>query len=186
MITWMTRQSIGKTMKDMHETELVTGLEDTKYIFDVVTGMEIPDNPKEPVYKMWNGHEFALGIYGMMMPMELTMNRNIADKTFWHFKHAIDEMKLAFLAEGLAWGYVPPAWFRDLDVLRSHRSNLARRRPDKYGEKWPKIQEDMPYLWPIVDDEGEYKIMMSKADKELLAAGELFLTPEQMERVANL
>lgn len=185
MITWMTRRDMPRTMKDLTDKDLIIGLEDCKHIFDVVTGMTSPDGNR-PVYKMWSQYEFALGIYGMLMSMELTMNRHVADKTFWHFKDAIAEMKKSFAMEDVSFTYEKPPWFEDTDVLMSHRSNLVRRYPERYGDKWKSVQEDMPYLWPIITEDGDYDLFLSKADKAKLESGEVYLTDDQKMKVANI
>jgi hypothetical protein len=56
-----------------------------------------------------------------------------------------------------------------------------RRWPSTYS--FPRNPKDMPYLWPIVDDDGGYTLRLSKYDRELLAKGERSLSKNILERI---
>jgi hypothetical protein len=71
----------------------------------------------------------------------------------------------------------PPPWIRDKWVLRSHRSNLMRKAPHIYGDKYDGTPENMPYLWPVIDHmkPDGYYLRLSKPDMARLATGERVL-----------
>ena len=41
-----------------------------------------------------------------------------------------------------------PPWIGDEDFHLSHRSNLIRKDPEFYGEVFPDVPDDLPYVWP--------------------------------------
>lgn len=190
MITYVTHRGYGATAAALDDRKLGRQRVEAQEIFNTLTlGEELP---KDPVYRMWEGYEFALGIYCMMLCMEFTMHRGIADKIFWEVAAALKEMKRS----DASFSMEHPPWHDDKDVMRSHRSNLLRLQNEgdavaghdylkHFGKATPK---NMPYLWPILDESQEdgYKLMVSKSDKALLAAGKRELPDAIAERVANL
>ncbi len=135
-----------------------------------------------PASYMWKGYEYALCIYGMMICLEWGNNRRFKDKQLFRL-HELSV--LAARRPGHEAGYVSPPWFGDVNLMRSHRSNLIRKDAETYGDRWPGTPENMPYLWPIAQDDG-YVLKVSKADKKLLAAGERSLPPHIAAEVDNL
>lgn len=181
----MTRSSFGQTAADLDNVQLNRCMTDTTIIFDILTG-GVESHPREnhPAVKMWTGYEFALGTYAMMFCMEWSGQRGFTGhKCFWYLSKAIKAMK----ADDPGFVYEPPPWFRDRDVLASHRSNLLRRYPLQYDDAWNNCPENWPYIWPVIDfDRPEgYKLMLSKADKERLRSGERVLPAKQKERISN-
>jgi len=142
---------------------------------------EVPAN--HPVLRMWTGYEYGLGIYGMLFCLEWCMGRGYQDKVMWDFKEAMDSWR----REDRTLYFEYPPWREDLDVIRSHRSNLLRRDPKNYRGKWKDAPEIWPYIWPICDDSEEagYKLLLSKSDKGRIASGERVLPEEVMERISN-
>lgn len=146
--------------------------------------------PHHPINAAWRGYEYGLAVYGMQMCMEWNTKRRFADTMFFHFKRAVEQMRL----ENPDVAFASPPWRGDADVMRSHRSNLIRKQDagevkgTDYRKRFPKTPELMPYLWPFVDkdDKTKYELLVSKADKVRLANGERVLPPEIAERVANL
>lgn len=188
MITWLTHMSYGKTARALDDRTLGHQRVEAFELFDALLGGGDESLLRRPVAKMWVGCEYALGVYGMLMCMEWTNSRGCADSLFFKFYNAIQEIK----KEEQDFSYVEPPWFRDVDVLRSHRSNLIRRQRehgtgqhylDQFGKKTP---DSMPYLWPVMDDRGGYKLLVTKAEKELLRTGDRKLPSSTKARVANL
>jgi hypothetical protein len=68
--------------------------------------------------------------------------------------------------------------------MRSHRSNLVREDPKKYGKVFKGTPKNMPYLWPVCYDDGTYDLIVSKADEKLLRAGKRVLPPGIKKRLA--
>lgn len=188
MITWMTRRSMGLTAADLDTPRLALQLKQTKLILDKMGGLEVEDIPdNHPVLRMWEGYDIALCIYGMMMSAEWHMNRGYADKSCFEFFDICQEIKAALREEDQPTAFVSPPWFQDVDVLRSHRSNLLRRKHKFYSDVWTKIDEGWPYIWPFIDEDEEdgYKLMLSKSDKDRLARKERTLPKDVLRRIAN-
>ncbi len=178
MQTFMTQMSYSRTFADLDNQRLgKQRLEALQTLKQLIYGEG--GYPNHPVNYMWRGYESALVIYGMFCCMEWSMKRGYDDKMFWEFASIARDMK----ADDVYY-YESPPWFRDKDFLRSHRSNLIRKDPEQYQYTGTPLL--MPYLWPVVDDEGGYELKVSKADKTRLAAGERKIPEEIAERVANL
>lgn len=183
-MTWLTYRSFGKTAESLDNGALKLQLRNTCTLFDILTGIK-PDHPKKdhPTVRMWRGYEYALGISGMCMGMEWTLKRGFAEmEEFYFLYRAIKEVKKT--DEDFV--YEPPPWFRDADVLLSHRSNLARRDPITYGKKWKQCPENWPYLWPVVDGVGGYQLYVSRVDKGHLRDKKRTLPTSVQDRVVNL
>ena len=48
----------------------------------------------------------------------------------------------------IAAGALPP-WLGDPALHRSHQSNLVRKDPAFYKERFPDVPDDLPYVWPV-------------------------------------
>jgi hypothetical protein len=132
-----------------------------------------------PLLRMWIGYEAALAAYTVAAAATLVRygvtvaSRSLAlSQTVAELRRDDDPMPL-----------VMPPWLTDTDVLRSHRSNLMRRWPDAYA--WKGTPTNLPYLWPIVDDEGGYVLKLSKYDKGLIASGDRVLPKTIAERIVS-
>lgn len=80
-----------------------------------------------------------------------------------------------------------PPWRDDLDLLRSHRSNLARRFPDEYPRQWANGDMAMwPYIWAFSDDDGGYGLFISKQERDMLKRGDRKLPKSVKKRIENL
>ena len=42
-----------------------------------------------------------------------------------------------------------PPWLGDDAFHRSHQSNLVRKLPEHYGDLFPDVPDDLPYIWPV-------------------------------------
>ena len=94
-----------------------------------------------PATLMWADHEFALCFYGYTMCME------------WKSRGYKDTMAERFLnarfINATAQKYmVLPEWFGNLQFHRSHQSNLVRKAPEYYKDKFPGVPNDLDYVWP--------------------------------------
>jgi hypothetical protein len=184
MITYLTMKGYGSTAKTLHDDLLELQREDVMALVDALTLDEssdiVPEN--DPVRFMWSGYEYALCIYGMFLCHEWTIRGNRC-KIFWELKHALDELGDSYMA---------PPWSKDLDVIRSHRSNLMRELPKLYSKTFKGTPPNMPYLWPAnawdvkTWEPMGYDLRLSKEDKALLEAGERHLPKRIRERIVNL
>jgi hypothetical protein len=181
-MTWMTYPSFGKTARDLTNEILKQQMGEVCDIFDILTGLK-PEHERanHPAVKMWEGYEFALGIYGMCLGQEFTFGRGYAEATeFWYLSKGIREIKRS----EPDFAYEPPPWMFDVDVLLSHRSNLARRHPVTFRSKWKNCPKDWPYLWPVLKGD-DYDLFLSRGDKRRLRDKSRKLPAEQLERVVN-
>lgn len=138
--------------------------------------------PHHPATKMWTGHERALALYGHIICSEW-IKRGFNDNTRPYFEtvyHEYEGQVIEYVTGGGA-DNIPidpwPWWFGHPDMVATHRDKLLRKLPNYYRQftggmnKWPGTQmvnPVMPYLWPNVDVEGEFKISQS----ELKRSGE--------------
>jgi hypothetical protein len=89
-----------------------------------------------PVALMWEGYIESLIEYGIACCQEW-IDRGYRDSCY-------GEMV------GHSWGYEPvkPWWLGNRNLHLSHRSNLLRKDPSHYRKYWPKLRDDLPYVWP--------------------------------------
>lgn len=181
----MTHMSYGKTARALDLRTLGhQRIEAFKVFNDLTQGVK----KRHPVYSMWDGYEFSLGIYTMMMCMEWVNHRGCADKIFYKVYRIIEEIK----RNDHRFTYVEPPWLKDKAVLRSHRSNLLRRENDgviageNYFRAFGNIDDDWPYIWPIIDLDEGYVLKISKVDRERLQNGERHLPSNVKKRIVNL
>lgn len=180
MMIWLTQISFGRTAQDLSDEHLAKLIEDYDKLVDHLSGEK--DLPKKnPVRYAWEGRLEAAIIGGMMTSLEFTNTRRYDDQVFWKFSKVADSL-------GDRFSYHPVAWFRDKDVIRSHRSALKARYPQVYGEKWPQTPTRMPILWPVVNPENPavYELRVSREDLPLVRSGKLKIPAEISERVVNL
>lgn len=95
-----------------------------------------------PATVMWRDHQEALAHYAIAMCDE------------WIARGYNDTMRDRFVAlAGRSLFFTDlPVWLNRQDVMLSHRSNLIRKRPDIYGPIWPDVSDDLPYVWPLANN----------------------------------
>lgn len=182
MITYLTRLSFLDTADDLADQQLIQQHDEARNVFNSM----VYDEPLEglpanhPLRKMWEGYEVALAAYTVCMALELTKRGYIAGLATNRVAGPVREMRRDYGVE-----FEVPPWFEDTDVMRSHRSNLIRRYPAAYGAAWKGTPANMPYIWPIVTEDG-YDLLLSKGDKALLASGERELPAPIKRKIKNL
>ena len=120
-----------------------------------------------PATKMWRGYEPALLTYAVAICWEW-IERGYKDSLLPYLL----DMRMQEKQEKSNYGYGfcdldPPSpevrilpaydapWWFDPDapiahaLIMSHRSNLIRKDPDYYGAKWPELDSDLEYVWPV-------------------------------------
>lgn len=91
-----------------------------------------------PAVRMWRGYAACLSLYGIAVCKE------------WRARGYKDNCLVQFLnihPDGPP-GCVQPPWLGDPAFHLSHKSNLVRKLPGHYGELWPGVPDDLPYVWP--------------------------------------
>lgn len=94
-----------------------------------------------PATKMWRGHEASLLRYQVCVCQEWT-DRGYRDTCWGKTLDLALEHHIAPRFDD------DPPWLGDEDLHLSHRSNLIRKKPEHYGELWPDVPADLPYVWP--------------------------------------
>jgi hypothetical protein len=104
-----------------------------------------------PAVLQWRGYEEALVRYGLTMCEEWT-GRGFDDTVAGTLRTtARDRLGLqrirtqATLADA---DRLPP-WLGRRAYHRSHQSSLVRKDPDHYRPHFPKVPDDLDYVWPV-------------------------------------
>lgn len=87
---------------------------------------------------MWRGYEYQLCLYGMAICNEWR-KRGYKD-TMWDRFFTTTALYRAHTTR--------PSWLGDEAFHRAHQSNLLRKDPAFYRPKFPKVPNDLPYVWP--------------------------------------
>lgn len=90
-----------------------------------------------PATKMWAGYEKELAFYGYVICKEWR-NRGYNDSLLPWFQErmcTIDDVEF-------------PWWIGVVGFHESHQSNLLRKDPEHYGQYFPDVPDDLPYVWP--------------------------------------
>lgn len=93
-----------------------------------------------PAVRMWTRHEAALCRYGLAVCHEW-IRRGYRDTLAARFHDALEVL-------APVWGEDPPAWLGRPDFHEAHRSNLIRKDPTFYRERFPDTRIGLPYIWP--------------------------------------
>jgi len=102
-------------------------------ILDLLEGRVNNNWINHPAVRMWGGYNMYLRYYYNTM-IEVWVNRGY-------------ENNMIKLAPGVR--PVRPWWHNDPRLLYSHRANLVKKFPEYYEEKWPYVNPDIPYWWPV-------------------------------------
>lgn len=145
-----------------------------KQIADVLRLLTLVEREPSPIdhpaVLMWRGHESHLRIYAWECLRE--WERMWDEDCPWDRTHPLATRFIPFFNR-LGWN--PPHWNFDIDIHRSHRSNLIRLNPD-YAGWWPNTPERMPYYWPVTKNAlFEYDIFVSGPDLLRIQNGERVL-----------
>lgn len=180
MMTWITRMSIFDSVADLELAQLAMAQRESEALFNEMVFGEPEEgfnNAPTPLIGMWRGYEAALAAYSTACSITMVGHGITDGARSLYIAKTISELRQS----GDPVPFEMPPWIRDIDVLMSHRSNLVRRWPGSYS--FPRNPTDMPYLWPIVDDDGGYILKLSKYDQGLVAKGERHLSKKVLERI---
>ena len=90
---------------------------------------------RHPAVLMWHGHALALKYYFNCISQE------------WQDRGYKHNMGFYFpICQGIL--SVMPPWLGNEKFHRSHQSNLLRKLPSHYGQYFPGVPADLPYVWP--------------------------------------
>lgn len=97
------------------------------------------------VTKMWKYHEsFLINIYLKTIMSEWENRGMKNDKCKIHYEYLSKVLQ--------SYKPIKPWWMNDrryfLRFCRRHKSNLIRKYPEYYRDKFPGIPDNLPYLWP--------------------------------------
>lgn len=124
----------------------------------LLKSLTLPDYgwKNHPASKMWRGYEEALILYGIVICQEW-IKRGYNDSclpqivAFDTARRVVDlDHSAVDLGEicytNNAWKM--PPWL-DRKFCRSHQSNLLKKDPVFYGQKFPNVPDNLPYVWPV-------------------------------------
>ncbi|ATW47186.1 MSMEG_6728 family protein [Streptomyces peucetius] len=126
----------------------------------VLRGLTVPGYGwrRHPAVRMWAGYEEALARYGLEVcgvwtaqgradTCAVTLVNDLAGSRERPNGDTVrPQDRLA------ADGDLPP-WLGDPVFHRSHQSSLLRKDREFYGDRFPGVPDDLPYLWPKSDRE---------------------------------
>ncbi len=93
-----------------------------------------------PAARMWRAYMPALCEYGIAI-CEEWVGRGYKDTC----KGKIEKYMRVYLGAPVNY----PLWLGNRRFHTSHRSNLLRKFPEHYRSYWPKLRNDLPYVWPV-------------------------------------
>lgn len=93
-----------------------------------------------PATRMWRGYERSLIHYTTAICDEWTARG---------YKDSIKYKVQAMLVDHP--DYEPVPWLT-FDLVRSHQSNLVRKNAEYYRRFFPSVPDNIPYLWPVTED----------------------------------
>ena len=185
MMTWITAKSLFDSAASLDTPQLALAYSEGESMFNELIWGE-PNEPHgpmpTPLRNMWSGYEVALAAYVVACGATLVAHGVSTGVRSLAIADTVAQLRAG---EESGAPLVLPPWFEDVDIMRSHRSNLMRRWPSAYS--WNRTPNDLPYIWPVIDEgvEGGYKLVLSKHDKDLIARGERSIPKPLRDRISN-
>ena len=119
---------------------------ETKQILNALSVYGAKGWRNHPATKMWEGHEVLLAHYGLTMCREW-LSRGYVDNLSGFFLDVIDNEQ----------HNTDTPWFiGNAEFHLSHQSNLLRKDFTFYGEQFPNVPNDLPYIWTADKLQGVY------------------------------
>lgn len=89
--------------------------------------------------RMWRGYESYLVKVYLKAMMDEWASRG--------YSNAKTEEDYEILIQHVGDDLTEPEWFTE-EFFTSHKSNLVRKKPEFYRDKFPNVREDLEYVWP--------------------------------------
>lgn len=178
MQTFLPNIKFFATMRTLDDIDLLIQREHALTILRNLCGYSDAES-NHPAVQMWEGFEYALGIYGMAACHEYRIERGFKCEIFPEIHEILNEDSEFESIVQEQKEFPRPPWLGDLNVHRSHRSHLIGMNPEHYADKWPNTPERMPILWPqlVASDPRGYRLRVLKRDIQKLIIGDLRLPP---------
>ena len=106
-----------------------------------------------PAVRMWGGFVPGLVCYGVTITDEW-LRRGRGDTVRPQLLEFLEGADPASQGELGAAGLLPP-WLGRRDFHRAHQSSLVRKDPEHYRRFFPRVPDDLPYVWPVAKDSGK-------------------------------
>ncbi|MFB8085733.1 MSMEG_6728 family protein [Streptomyces sp. NPDC055992] len=121
----------------------------------VFRGLTVPGYGwrRHPAVRMWAGYEEALVRYGLDICAVWTAEGRAdtcADTLVRDFRAHRAAVTVRSQDRLGADGDLPQ-WLGTTDFHRSHQSALVRKDPEHYRDRFPRVPDDLPYVWPTSD-----------------------------------
>lgn len=139
MQTFIIDHDIPKSMKLLDYRRL--GKQRVEAIQIARLCLKLDDNhwKHHPTVKMWKGYEsYLIKIYLVECLREWFKRGYKNNKCLDYY---IDLEKLVRNRD-----IVKPPWITD-EFVKSHQSNLIRKKPEFYKPKFPNVPDNLPYIW---------------------------------------
>lgn len=163
--TFLTHLGYNKSLQILDDLRLNKQRMEAKQILMILSG-ESEGYLHHPAVTQWRGFEIALANYGAAACYQWRIVRKNSCSLYPWFSAR------AKLLQDQGYSIDLPMWLKDLDYLRSHRSNLVRKSHPYYGKLFPGMADNWPYLWPMNTTPGKYMLRVSNADQARLRSGE--------------
>lgn len=135
--TFLPDESFKTSLASLDNRRLGKQRVETKQILRALRG-ETTGWRNHPAARMWNGCEGTLARYGIYA-CKIWIDRGFEDNLLAYFEEMENDYPVF---------HTP--WWIGLDTFHiSHRSNLIRKDPGRYGLFWPGVPPDLPYYWPM-------------------------------------
>ncbi|MGW5639887.1 MSMEG_6728 family protein [Streptomyces sp. NPDC003832] len=123
----------------------------------VLRGLTVPGYGwrRHPAVRMWAGYEEALVRYGLEV-CRVWREQGHQDSCTASLVSGLATHRPGMPVRGqeeLAVAGELPPWLGDEAFHESHRSALLRKDAEHYGELFPGVSDDLPYVWPASDRE---------------------------------
>lgn len=155
MQTFMPYKDYSKSAVSLDQQRLGKQRVEAYQILLQLCGMKMVDYPlweprvarwNHPAMAMWAGHEVELVNYIEAICNEWT-SRGYKDTCLEKSRFVLS------VARRNDWLDTVPGWVDNKELHRTHRSNLLRKDPDFYNEKFPEDvpkndEEYLEYIWP--------------------------------------
>lgn len=137
MQTFLPHESFEESAKSLDMKRLGKQRVETLQLLNSITGKTTGKGwTNHPCKHMWASNMAALVQYGLVICKEW-LSRGYKDTCY---------DKIA--AFGVEANPDMPWWIGIESFHISHQSNLIRKNPTFYNDKWPTVKGDLPYLWP--------------------------------------